>query len=211
LLCSVYQTRSDATSSTPMATLQDLARWYVSTEDQKRLTSAQLKALVNPPQAYASYHSATVKGFSFRTEAYKRNMKFANCGVAAIMRDALPDGSSVYVKYYGKIQTILALPVPDETRQEVYFRVCWYNRLLVSPVPKCTGVQLIKATGSQSDFDSQQPYILASNVEHDVFFASVPGSIAGSQPWLWVMHYESSATVMPDIILSEDGEPVEIQ
>ncbi|DBA94130.1 TPA: hypothetical protein ACH3X1_001770 [Trebouxia sp. C0004] len=90
-------------------------------------------------------------------------MKFANCGVAAIVRDALPDGSSAYVKYYGKIQTIRELPVPDEFRKEVYFRVGWYNRLLVS---QCTGVQLIKATGSQSDFDSQQPYILASNVLH---------------------------------------------
>ncbi|DBA77815.1 TPA: hypothetical protein ACH3X1_009172 [Trebouxia sp. C0004] len=121
------------------------------------------------------------------------------------------DGSSAYFKYYDKIQTILELPVPDEVRKEVYFRVRWYNRLLVSPDPKCTGVQLIKATGSQSDFDSQQPYILASNVEHDLFFASVPGSIAGSQPWLWVMHYESSATVMPDVLLSDNGEPVEIQ
>ncbi|DBA77857.1 TPA: hypothetical protein ACH3X1_009211 [Trebouxia sp. C0004] len=124
---------------------------------------------------------------------------------------SLPDGSSAYVKYCGKFQTILELPVPDEVRKEVYFRVRWYNRLLVSPDPKCSGEQLIKATGSQSDFDSQQPYILASNVEHDVFFASVPGSIAMSQPWLWVMHYESSATVMPDVLLSDDGKPVEIQ
>ncbi|DBA84684.1 TPA: hypothetical protein ACH3X1_005940 [Trebouxia sp. C0004] len=77
-MLSVYRTRSAAPSSTPMATLQDLARWYVSTEDQKRLTPTQLKALVNPPQVYASFHGATVKGFSFRTEAYERNMKFAN-------------------------------------------------------------------------------------------------------------------------------------
>ncbi|DBA85622.1 TPA: hypothetical protein ACH3X1_005199 [Trebouxia sp. C0004] len=86
--------------------------------------------------------------------------------------------------------TILELPVPDEVRKEVYFRVGWYNRLLVSPDPK---------------------YRRA--VEHDVFFVSVLGSIAGSQPWLGVMHYESSATDMPDmpVLLSDNGKPVEIQ
>ncbi|DBB01417.1 TPA: hypothetical protein ACH3X1_000081 [Trebouxia sp. C0004] len=74
-----------------------------------------------------------------------QNAKWEYVSSAAIMRDALPDGSSAYVKKYGKIQTILELSVPDEVRKEVYFMVRWYNRLLVSPDPKCTGEQLSKS------------------------------------------------------------------
>lgn len=85
------------------------------------------------------------------------------------------------------------------------------TRILLPPDSKRSGVQLIQATGTQHDFDTQQPYILAADVEHQVFFASVPSSISSDHPWLWIMHYVSSATVMPDDALSDDVEPAEFK
>ena len=153
-------------------------------------------SLVDPAPAYRTFSTATVavKGSSFRTKAYERNMKYANCGVAAVMRNVSADSSSSPAKYYGKIQTIFELPVPDESKGKVYFKVNWYKKDLVTPDPQSSMVHMVKATGSRIDWDLQQPYILASNVEHQVFFASLPSR-------LWVMRYVSSATVMPDVCL----------
>ena len=171
---------------------------------------AQSQALVDPPPAYRTYSTATVKGSSFRTKAYERNMKYANCGVAAVMRNVSADSSSSPANYYGKIQAIFELPVPDESKGEVYFEVNWYKKDLVTPDPQSSMVHIVQATGSRNDWDLQHPYILASDVEHQVFFASLP-SISNNQHWLWVMRYVSSATVMPDDVFSDDGELIDLE
>ena len=119
--------------------------------------------------------------------------------------------SSSPAKYYGKIQAIFELPVPGKSKGEVYFKVNWYKKDLVTPDPQSSMVHIVKATGSRNDWDLQQPYILASNVEHQVFLASLPGSISNNQHWLWVMRYVSSATVMPDDVCSDDGELIDLE
>ena len=189
----MYLDSSVRSKSVP--TLQDLASWHVSADDKQHLSNAQSQALVDPPPAY---RTATVKGISFRTEAHERNMKYANCGVAAVMRNVSADSSSSLAKYYCKIQAIFELPVPDESKGKMYFKVNWYKKYPVTPDTQSSMVHIVKATGSRTDWDLQQPYVLASNVEHQVFFASLPSSISNNQHWLWVMHYVSSATVMPD-------------
>ena len=121
--------------------------------------------------------------------------------------------SSSPANYYGKIQAIFEfkVPVPDESKGEVYFEVNWYKKDLVNPDPQSSMVHIVKATGSRNDSDLQHPYILASDVEHQVFFASLPSSISNNQHWLWVMRYVSSATVMPDDVFSDDGELIDLE
>lgn len=120
------------------------------------------------------------------------------------------DSSSSPAKYYGQIQAIFELPVPDKSKGEVNFKVDWYKKDLVTPDPQSSMVHIVKATGSRNDWDLQHPYILASDVEHQVFFASLPSSISNNQHWLWVMFYVSSATVMPDDVFSDDGELIDL-
>ena len=101
--------------------------------------------------------------------------------------------------------------MPDESKGEVNFKVNWYKKDLVTPDPQSSMVHIVKATGSRNDWDLQHPYILASDVEHQVFFASLPGSISNNLHWLWVMLHVSSATVMPDDVFSDDGELIDLE
>ena len=98
-------------------------------------------------------------------------------------------GNEQHVTWFGIISRILNIHPPTEaTQPTVVFQVKWFNPSLVSEDPESKGIELIRCTGRDDDFDlDTKPYVLA---EHDeqVFYALLPGGNEapgqGSQPWL---------------------------
>ena len=153
------------------------------------MTSQQRAAMPRVLSANYSHTHATVKGIHFRTEAADKHKACQDSGVSATFASLDSSDNEQHVTWFGIISRILNIRPPTEaTQPTVVFEVKWFNPSLVSEDPESKGIELIRCTGGDDDFDlDTNPYVLAENVDEQVFYAQLPKNEApgqGSQPWL---------------------------
>ncbi len=110
----------------------------------------------------------------------------------------------------GVTEMILDVAVPHATALALIFHVRWYKPDLVAPDPTCSNVLLSQASATDGPFRQQSSVVsaltadLLHNVVQQVCFTCIPDMISHGNPWIWVLHCESSSVLTAPHLLQEE-------